>query len=233
MRLFWIAMAVLGAGLILLIANHGSGQVFGIENNDFARILYLGVLGAVLAAGVLAWRADAGYVARSLAIWTLIVLVLVGGYQYRYELQDIASRMTAGLVPGSPVSMTGVDGDNLVMVDKAANGHFQVRATIDGETVSMLVDTGATSTVLSAEDAARIGFDIDALSFDTPVMTANGTARAARVVTEEIAVGSIERQRLAVFVAEPERLAQSLLGMNFIDSLSGFEVRGDRLVLHD
>ena len=29
-------------------------------------------------------------------LWLLVVLVLVAGYQYRYELQDVASRVTAG-----------------------------------------------------------------------------------------------------------------------------------------
>ena len=36
--------------------------------------------------------------ARALAVWTIVILVLVIGYQYRYELQDIASRLTGGLI---------------------------------------------------------------------------------------------------------------------------------------
>ena len=39
--------------------------------------------------------------------------------------------------------------------------------------------------------------------------------------------------RLQVFVAERGTLDQSLLGMNFIGSLSGFDVRGDRMILRD
>ena len=37
-------------------------------------------------------------------MWMLIILVFVAGYQYRYELQDFANRVTVGLVPGSPLT---------------------------------------------------------------------------------------------------------------------------------
>ncbi|TIU69747.1 MAG: TIGR02281 family clan AA aspartic protease, partial [Mesorhizobium sp.] len=38
---------------------------------------------------------------------------------------------------------------------------------------------------------------------------------------------------MTVMVAAPGMLEQSLLGMNFIGSLSGFDVRGDRMILRD
>ena len=47
------------------------------------------------------------------------------------------------------------------------------------------------------------------------------------------AIGAITRNRLPVFVAATAQLEQSLLGMNFIGTLSGFEVRGDRMILRD
>jgi aspartyl protease family protein len=36
-----------------------------------------------------------------------------------------------------------------------------------------------------------------------------------------------------VLIAEPGRLETSLLGMNFIGTLSGFDMRGQRLILRD
>ena len=77
------------------------------------------------------------------------------------------------------------------------------------------------------------GFDPSALVFNIPVSTANGTASAASIVADEVAVGGIVRKNLPLLVAEAGRLEQSLLGMNFIGTLSGFDVRGDRLVLRD
>src|SRR5690606_12040499 len=153
MRLFWIAIAALGAGLLLLFANHDSGSVFGIQNDVFAHALYLGVLGAVLAAAFLGSRARLGNVTGNIAIWLFILLVLVAGYQYRYELQDLASRVTAGLIPGSPIALDSGGNGARVMLQKSASGHFEVRASVNGKPVQFLVDTGATSSVLSAADA--------------------------------------------------------------------------------
>lgn len=232
-RLFWIAIAIIGGGVILLIANDDAGQTFGIENDAFGRTLYLSVWVLVVGAGILASGMRLGSVARNLAIWLLVMLVLVAGYQYRYELQDITSRLTAGLVPGSPVSLVDSEGRETVLLEKAGNGHFELRATVDGASVRFIVDTGATATVLTTEDASAIGIDLSSLAYTVPVQTANGTAMAARATVEAIRIGNIVRERMPVLVAERDRLGRSLLGMNFLETLSGFDVRGDRLILRD
>lgn len=233
MRLFWIAMAILAGGLVLLVANHDAGTVMGIDNGAFAGMVYLGALAVVIGAGILSRPSRWGNSARMLAVWAVILLVFVGGYQYRYELQDVASRVTAGLVPGSPMSVSLADGGDAVRLDKLANGHFGARAEVDGATVDFIVDTGATTTVLTVGDARRAGIDPATLAYDIPISTANGISRAARATVDEISVGSISRRRMPVMVAAPGALSQSLLGMNFIGTLSGFDVRRDVMILLD
>ncbi len=233
MRLFWIVMALMAGGLVLLVATNDSGGVFGIESDAFARTLYLGVLGVVIAAALLGSGLRFGNAVRSMAIWAAIALLLMGGYQYRYELQDVASRLTAGLIPGSPIALRDDDGRAAVMLDRLRSGHFEVRAEVEGQPIQFLIDTGATSTVLTSADAGRIGLDPAALRYDVTVMTANGAARAARATVDEIRVGEITRRRLPVLVSESGALDRSLLGMNFIGTLSGFDMRGERLILRD
>lgn len=232
-RLFWIVMAAIGVGLILLMVNNSAGSTFGIENNDFSRLIWLGAFGVLISAGLIRSGRPLGAMARNLGAWGVIVLALVAGYQYRYELQDFASRVTAGLVPGSPLALSVEDGHATVTLDKADNGHFEARIMVNGTAVRTVVDTGATSIVLTAEDARAAGFDLDALSFTIPVSTANGMARAASVRTDTVAIGDIVRKDMAVMIAAPGALGQSLLGMSFIGSLSGFDVRGDRMILRD
>ncbi|MFA6031454.1 MAG: TIGR02281 family clan AA aspartic protease [Myxococcota bacterium] len=232
-RLFWIVMAVIGAGAILLMFNDSAGSTLGFENYDFGRLIWLGALAALIGAGLLRSGRPVGAMARNLGAWVAIVLVLIAGYQYRYELQDVANRVTAGLVPGSPLALGVDDGHATVMLDKADNGHFEARVLINGNPVQAVVDTGATSTVLTSQDAQAAGFNPAVLDYTIPVSTANGMARAAAVKTEEIAIGAIVRKDMPVMVAAPGMLSQSLLGMNFIGSLSGFDVRGDRMILRD
>jgi aspartyl protease family protein len=232
-RLFWILMVVLGGGLVLLMFNDAAGRTFGVDNYDFSRLIWLGAFGALIGVGLLRSGRPLGTMARGLGAWAVIALALITGYQYRYELQDVASRVTAGLVPGSPLALGMEDGRATVTLDKADNGHFEARVTINGTAIRAVVDTGATSTVLTAEDALAAGFDPANLNFTIPVSTANGMARAAGVKTDELAVGGIVRKNMPVMVAAPGALDQSLLGMNFIGSLSGFDVRGDRMILRD
>ncbi|ANT51826.1 TIGR02281 family clan AA aspartic protease [Mesorhizobium amorphae] len=232
-RLFWIVMVVIGAGLILLMINDSAGSTFGVENYDFSRLIWLGAIAALIGASLIRSGRPLGDMARNLGTWAVIALALVAGYQYRYELQDIASRVTAGLVPGSPLALGVEDGHATVTLDKADNGHFEARIMINGAPIRAVVDTGATSIVLTAEDAQAAGFNPAALNFTIPVSTANGMARAAAVKTDEVAIGGIVRKDMPVMIAAPGMLGQSLLGMNFIGSLSGFDVRGDRMILRD
>ncbi|TIW73245.1 MAG: TIGR02281 family clan AA aspartic protease [Mesorhizobium sp.] len=232
-RLFWLLMVLIGAGALLLMLNDSAGSTFGVDNYDFSRLIWLGAFGTLIGAGLLRSGRPLGDMARNLGTWAVIVLALIAGYQYRYELQDVASRVTAGLVPGSPLALGVEDGHATVTLDKADNGHFEARILINGAPVRAVVDTGATSIVLTAEDAQAAGFNPATLNFTIPVSTANGMARAAAVKTDEVAIGGIVRKDMAVMIAAPGMLGQSLLGMNFIGSLSGFDVRGDRMVLRD
>ncbi|RWK31362.1 MAG: TIGR02281 family clan AA aspartic protease, partial [Mesorhizobium sp.] len=144
-RLFWVVMLVIGAGLILLMMNDSAGRTFGIENNDFSRLIWVGVLVAVIGASLIRSGRPLGDMARNFGVWAAIVLALIAGYQYRYELQDVVSRVTAGLVPGSPLALGVDNGRATVTLDKAGNGHFEARILVNGRPVRTVVDTGATS----------------------------------------------------------------------------------------
>lgn len=232
-RFLWIILGIIALAAVLLMWNDSSGRTLGVENHDFGRLVWLGLLGLVVGAGLFGPGRRLGHMAKGLGAWALIALALVAGYQYRYELQDFSSRVTAGLVPGSPLALGTEDGRATVTLDKGGNGHFQARVIINGKPIDAVVDTGATSTVLTADDAVAAGFNPATLTYTVPVSTANGDTKAAAVRTDEISIGGIVRKNMTVLVAPPGTLWQSLLGMNFIGSLSGFDVRGDRMILRD
>jgi aspartyl protease family protein len=232
-RGLWIILGIIGVAMIMLILNDASGTTLGFANDDFGQLVWLGLIGAVIGAGLLRSGRRFGHMAGTLGIWVVIVLALIAGYQYRYELQDFASRVTAGLIPGSPLALSVEDGRATATLDKARSGHFEARMLVNGKPIHVVVDTGATTTVLTAEDARSAGFDPEALRYTVQVSTANGVANASAVRADELAIGDIVRRDMPVLVAAPGALQQSLLGMNFIGSLSGFDVRGDRMILRD
>jgi aspartyl protease family protein len=226
-------IALLGLGLILLIVNHDKGSILGVDNNFFAMTLYSGVWVAIIAAGVFYSGASIGEMAKYLAIWGLAFLVLMNVYIYRYEMQDIGSRMTAGLIPGSPISATSSDGRPKITLIRGDNKHFHAKMGLNGFEVDFLVDTGASTTTLSHEDAKSIGIDTDKLVYNIPISTANGVTRAAKEKVFNVNLGSIFRERMTVHISMPDQLSSSLLGINFLETLSSYEVRGDRMILTD
>ena len=232
-RLFWLVIAAIAALLLVLIINDGSGTTLGIANDDFASAAYLSIFGVVLAAGLLGSGIPLNHMMRNIAIWVVIILGLVTGFQYQYELGNIANRVTAGLIPGNAISGSDAEGIQTVSIGQSANGHYEVNALVNDQRVRFMIDTGASTIVLTQADASKAGIDISGLRYTVPVSTANGRTMAAYVELQEIKIGAITRQNLRALVAQDGQLDVSLLGMNFMNSLSGYKVQRDQLIMAD
>jgi aspartyl protease family protein len=215
---------------VALAARNGDGATFGIANHTFVRAGYATIVAIFIVALVLS-RGLTGVV-RLAATWLTIFLIVVGGYAYRDELLQVGARVAGVLVPGVPISGEIAGGPkNTVVITRAADGHFAIRGRVDHVPTTFMLDTGASFVTLTPKDAARMGVDVEALDFSTPIRTANGEIRAAGVTIDMLQVGSIERHKVAALVAPPHSLDQSLLGLSFLNTLKGYAISGDRLVL--
>lgn len=229
--MFWVAILIIAATLGFLFFAGDSGAI-GLSGDEVAALVSLTLIGTLVASGFVSGRLRFGSMVRQAMVWIGILVGLVAAYEYRYELQDVASRVTAGIIPGSPISVAGRDG--AVTVELRRNGNsFRTRAQINGEPGSFIVDTGASTVVLTYDTAQQIGVAIDQLRFDIPVSTANGVTQAARTEVASLRIGDIERTGIIALVAADGTLFENLLGLSFLDTLSGYDVRGDRLILRD
>jgi len=111
------------------------------------------------------------------------------------------------------------------------NGHYIVKAYINNQSLSVLVDTGASAVALSAEDADRIGLHASMLNYNVPVSTANGAVKAARVKLDRVEVDSVRVENVDALVLPPGALSGTLLGMSFLSRLSSFSSEGGKLTL--
>lgn len=109
-------------------------------------------------------------------------------------------------------------------------GHFQANAQINGRTIEVLVDTGASLVAMSYEDAQAAGVTPRADEFRYVSQTANGDARFARVRLDEVRIGSISVRNVEAAVSQPGRLNTTLLGMSFLRNVR-FESQGGVLTL--
>ncbi|OQP88351.1 aspartic protease [Rhizobium rhizosphaerae] len=228
-----IGLSILALGLAILLFNHDGGQMLGLGNDAFARLVSLSAFLAVMAAGLWRGRMQLGQRLQRLLIWLVLLLALATAYVYKSDLQSFGQRLAGGLMPGYAAVFTDNEGYQEVVLSKMLNGHFEADVTVDGNRLRMLVDTGASNVTLSYEDAERIGIAPDKLTFSRRVLTANGEARAAPITLDTVAIGPIERTRVAALVAEKGRLDQSLLGMSFLSTLDLLQMKTNELRLRD
>ena len=228
-----VVLAVLAAGLALLVFTDDNSRIMGLEKDEFGRFVYLMPIVLMLGTGILVSRRNLTDSLRQMLIWLVIILGVATAYLYRYDAQNVGYRLLGGLMPGRAVVVTDRDGDQEVVLYKAMNGHFEANASVNGQTINMLVDTGASMIALTQEDAVAAGIIPENLTYSVTVMTANGVATAAPVTLSEISIGPITRRNVPATVAEPGRLDQSLLGMSFLGTLSSLQMQTDELRLRN
>ena len=229
-RLTVIAIGLAGIVAIIFILRQTAFSLPNMGGDEIASSVYLGIWATLIGSALLAYRQPIGHTLKQLVIWIGIFLVVMASYTHRYELQDIASKFTGGLIAGSPISSTNLDGRNQITLIRGNSGHFRARGEVGNISVNFLVDTGATEIVLSHDDALRARIDTSSLNYNHPVSTANGITTSARQKIDNISVGSISFQNISVMIARKGDLDTSLLGMNFINRLRAFEIRGDRMI---
>jgi aspartyl protease family protein len=160
-------------------------------------------------------------VAISFGILAFLIFVLLQQAPYQPELAKFTQRL-------------GLDDQQVVgkevRVKMASDGHFWVRATINGVPRRMLIDSGATVTAISGDtaDQARI----ESGTGLTPVIlrTANGAAPAETGSIDELRIGNIVARNLKV-VTSPGLGNLDVIGMNFLSQLKSWRVEGQTLVL--
>jgi aspartyl protease family protein len=214
------------AGLVLYLEGQYPGTLSD-RDNQIDLVSRLTIVLLLIGSMTLMLRSQRfGYVLRSVLVWGGLGLALVIGYSYWEEIAPVAQRVGGNLFPSQPRIVS----PGTVALRAGTGRHFRALAEVNGQRVQFLVDTGASDVALTRDDARRVGIDPDRLAYDAPYRTANGTSFGARVRIDRIKVGDIVVDDVAGSVAGGE-LGQSLLGMSFLRRLSGFEVRGEEMIL--
>ena len=122
---------------------------------------------------------------------------------------------------------------NMVRLRAGPHGHYRTSARLNGRSVDVLVDTGATNIGLTYADAQRAGIYVNDSDFKYKTRTANGLSRIAIVHLDRVAIGDIVVRNVRASVSEPGKLSITLLGMSFLSKLRRAEMRNGLLVLEN
>lgn len=167
-------------------------------------------------------RLPLGQTVRMVLAWVAIFAAGLLAYSCKDE---VTGRLGAVLRPE-----TGQIAGETLILPKNEDGHYWVRAEVNGVETRFLIDSGATTTALSLDAAKAAGIDPAQDSFGTPINTANGTVMGRRVRIDTLKVGPIQRRDVGAVTAA-EFGGTNVLGMNFLNSLSGWGVENGKLVL--
>ena len=184
--------------------------------------LYL-LMAVMLVLGMLMTRREPA--ARMFTFGLAWIGVFASGFilfAFRDNLGWVAQRLRAE-ADGTPVSQ-----GREMRIPMAIDGHFWVRASLNGHDVKFLVDSGATTTTIDRDTAEAAGVQVSTRR-DQYVRTGNGIIRVASGRANDLTVGTITRHDVLVEVADNDDL--NVLGMNYLSSLSRWGVEGRWLVL--
>ncbi|MEK8085584.1 retropepsin-like aspartic protease [Aquabacterium sp. A3] len=144
-----------------------------------------------------------------------VKVVSVQSDQTVIEVDGQRDTITLGGVPTIIMGQGGGGGGAREIVLMAGTGgHYFAQGAINGRSVRFVVDTGATSVAMGAEEARRLGIKFEN---GTPIQmgTANGVVRAYRVNLRSVRIQNVEVFDVEASVV-PMAMPVVLLGNSFL-----------------
>src|SRR5580700_2884253 len=159
--------------ILIVLARNAEGTVGPLSTGDFASLAYKILLLVFLGGAVLTmFRERFSQAITAALLWVVVGLVLVVAYSYRFELHEVADRVLVVLVPGHVLSH-----GRSVEIGRGNGGDFAITAQINGARIAMVLDTGASSVVLTRDDAKAAGLPLEVLNYTVSIDTANARAQ--------------------------------------------------------
>jgi len=112
-----------------------------------------------------------------------------------------------------------------------SRGQYFADVLIMGQSVPMVVDTGASFVSLSFRTASRLGLSPDPSGLRYRMATANGEVIASAATVPEISFQGIYMNDVDAIISPPEVATADLLGTSFIKRLASVEQRDGLLIL--
>jgi aspartyl protease family protein len=223
--LLWLGLGAALAGVVAALAHAFPEAVR--TGDDWARVARAAGVAVLVCAGII----RGGRVLRPqhlkyAAIWAGVIAVLALGFAYRGEFRGVVQHLQLAFSAGDPVATAPHE----LAVPQDADGGYTLVAKVNGQRVRFTIDTGASDTVLSPDDARRIGVDMDSLRYVVESETANGKGYGAPYVAGHFDVGPLALTDFKLTVNQAP-LSTSLLGMSFLGQLESFHFEDHKLIL--
>jgi len=110
------------------------------------------------------------------------------------------------------------------------DGHFYATTTVNGASLRMMVDTGASVIALTGADARAAGIYWDQSEVAPVARGASGTVYGVVRQLDVVDVGGFTRRNVRAMIV-PEGLDISLLGQSYLGQIKSVKIEGNQMVL--
>ncbi|MFI4923045.1 MAG: TIGR02281 family clan AA aspartic protease [Burkholderiales bacterium] len=131
------------------------------------------------------------------------------------EFEIAGKRQVLGLGQGISSNFAPTENSSVTLTADAS-GHFVTDGSINGATVKLLIDTGASMISLNSSEAKRIGLNY-LNGQHGQVSTANGLVPVYKVKLDTVKIGDITLNNVDALVHEGDNLPIVLMGMSFLN----------------
>lgn len=197
-----------------------------METDDSARMLYGLIVVALLIVSLAARRLPMKQYLKMFLAWVAIFAAIFVVMSFRPEMK-MAWERVKGEITGAP--RQSVEGGEIRLV-RQDDGHFWVRADLNGHAADMMVDSGASYSAINAETATAAKLALDPESEAVELNTANGIVKARTATVKSLTVGDLMLEDHEVVVSEAFG-DTNVVGMNFLDGFHSWNVTGDVMTL--
>lgn len=115
-------------------------------------------------------------------------------------------------------------------IQREPDGHYWLRAEINGHPANFLVDTGATLTAVSADTAEAAGLEPREGGLPVRMQTANGSVAAELTTIDELRFGNVAARGLDAIIS-PGLGPTNVIGMNLLSRLASVRLEGETMIL--
>lgn len=182
--------------------------------------IFLATLGGTMRRALPAW----GRLVRGLGELSLVAALLLTMVQ--------VARFSGGADVALPQlglpAQTVAGGETRIPLSD--DGHFWLRASVNGVKRRFLVDTGATVTAISPDLARAAALEPQPTRGSVILRTANGSTRAELTSIDELRFGNVVARDLDAVVA-PGLGQTNVIGMNLLSRLASWRVEDNTLIL--
>ena len=227
--MFWWPVLIITAAIVALVfAGQPPDEAVERMSPDM-RPVYL----AVLVTGLFLFAAGRMLVSgghRTMLNFAIFVGTIAGlatAFAFREQASVVVEEIRAELMPSVALSRAAGEAE----LRRGWDGHYRAEAEVNGVSLNLMVDTGASMVLIPYEDAISVGIDPASLDFSVPVTTANGSSDVAPVRLSSIKIGPIAVFDVPAAVARPGKLKSGLLGISFLERIDETTFRKDRLIL--